>query len=180
MIRQNHWNTENVLDKKGKEKNKTKNYSRKLMKRWRPKLCKLKKRRDSTGVGGIRNIHRWVDGYGWRRCWGGGGPPSPVPDGFLLRLGEFQSVAEDLDSLLFMTESTCLGRLTADTEQMPGGSQRASQRQDTTWLTQRSWRSRGGESYRPTATPGTFVIPLRQLLGPGTHSLHSSKSLWYY
>lgn len=37
----------------------------------------------------------------------------------LLLLGEFQSVAEDLDSRLFMTESTCLGRLTAETEHLP-------------------------------------------------------------
>lgn len=33
-------------------------------------------------------------------------------------LGEFQRVAEDLESLLFITESTCLGRLTADTEHL--------------------------------------------------------------
>lgn len=33
-------------------------------------------------------------------------------------LGEFQSVAEDLESRLFITESTCLGRLTADTEHL--------------------------------------------------------------
>lgn len=112
-----------------------------------------------------------------RRWW----PPSPVPDGFLLRLGEFQSVAEDLDSLLFMTESTCLGRLTADTEQMPIGSQRASQRQDTTWLTQqRSWRSRVDEIYRHTAHTWGFCLPFTELLGPVTHSLSSSKSLGYY
>lgn len=37
----------------------------------------------------------------------------------LLLLGEFQSVAEDLESRLFMTESTCLGRLTAETEHLP-------------------------------------------------------------
>lgn len=46
---------------------------------------------------------------------GGGG----VPDVSLLLLGEFQSVAEDLDSLLFKSESTCLGRLTVDTEHLP-------------------------------------------------------------
>lgn len=45
--------------------------------------------------------------------WGG------VPDVSLLLLGEFQSVAEDLDSRLFKTESTCLGRLTVDTEHLP-------------------------------------------------------------
>lgn len=49
---------------------------------------------------------------GWR---GGGGSPEV----FLLLLGEFQSVAEDLDSRLFKTESTCLGRLTVDTEHLP-------------------------------------------------------------
>lgn len=37
----------------------------------------------------------------------------------LLLLGEFQSVAEDLDSRLFRTESTCLGRLTVETEHLP-------------------------------------------------------------
>lgn len=46
---------------------------------------------------------------------GGGG----IPDVALLLLGEFQSVAEDLDSRLFITESTCLGRLTVDTEHLP-------------------------------------------------------------
>lgn len=34
-------------------------------------------------------------------------------------LGEFQSVAEDLESRLFITESTCLGRLTVETEHLP-------------------------------------------------------------
>lgn len=42
-----------------------------------------------------------------------------IPDVALLLLGEFQSVAEDLDSRLFITESTCLGRLTVDTEHLP-------------------------------------------------------------
>lgn len=37
----------------------------------------------------------------------------------LLLLGEFQSVAEDLERRLFRTESTCFGRLTADTEHRP-------------------------------------------------------------
>lgn len=36
-----------------------------------------------------------------------------------LLLGEFQSVAEDLESLLSMAESTCLGRLTVDKEHLP-------------------------------------------------------------
>lgn len=37
----------------------------------------------------------------------------------LLLLGEFQRVAEDLERRLFRTESTCLGRLTAETEHRP-------------------------------------------------------------
>lgn len=40
----------------------------------------------------------------------------------LLLLGEFQRVAEDLESLLFITVSTCLGRLTADIEHLPAKS----------------------------------------------------------
>lgn len=42
-----------------------------------------------------------------------------TPDVSLLLLGEFHSVAEDLDSRLFKTESRCLGRLTVDTEHLP-------------------------------------------------------------
>lgn len=42
-----------------------------------------------------------------------------IPHVSLLLLGEFQSVAEDLDSRLFKTESTCLGRLTVDREHLP-------------------------------------------------------------
>lgn len=53
--------------------------------------------------------------YTWRLVGGGG----DIPDVALLLLGEFQSVAEDLDSLLFITVSTCLGRLTVDTEHLP-------------------------------------------------------------
>lgn len=37
----------------------------------------------------------------------------------LLLLGEFHSVAEDLDSLLLMTGSTCLGKLTVEAEHLP-------------------------------------------------------------
>lgn len=48
-----------------------------------------------------------------------GGVGGGFPDVSLLLLGEFQSVAEDLDSRLFKTESTCLGRLTVDTEHLP-------------------------------------------------------------
>lgn len=42
-----------------------------------------------------------------------------IPDVALLLLGEFQSVAEDLESRLFITESTCLGRLTVEREHLP-------------------------------------------------------------
>lgn len=49
----------------------------------------------------------------------GDGAGGDIPDVALLLLGEFQSVAEDLDSLLFITVSTCLGRLTVDTEHLP-------------------------------------------------------------
>lgn len=42
-----------------------------------------------------------------------------IPGVVLLLLGEFQSVAEDLESRLFITESTCLGRLTVEREHLP-------------------------------------------------------------
>lgn len=42
-----------------------------------------------------------------------------IPDVSLLLLGDFQSVAEDLDSRLFKAEATCLCRLTVDTEHLP-------------------------------------------------------------
>lgn len=44
----------------------------------------------------------------------GGGPGSS-----LLLLGELQSVAEDFDSLLLMTGSTRLGKLTVEAEHLP-------------------------------------------------------------
>lgn len=56
--------------------------------------------------------------YTWRPV-GPRGAGGDIPDVALLLLGEFQSVAEDLDSLLFITVSTCLGRLTVDTEHLP-------------------------------------------------------------
>lgn len=56
--------------------------------------------------------------YTWRLVGRRGGR-GDIPDVALLLLGEFQSVAEDLDSLLFITVSTCLGRLTVDTEHLP-------------------------------------------------------------
>lgn len=42
-----------------------------------------------------------------------------IPDVALLLLGEFQRVAEDLERRLFITESTCLGRLTVEREHLP-------------------------------------------------------------
>lgn len=52
-----------------------------------------------------------------------GGACEDVEEGLdpesLLLLGDVQRVAEDLESRLFMTESTCLGRLTADIEHLP-------------------------------------------------------------
>lgn len=42
----------------------------------------------------------------------------------LLLLGEFQRVPEDLENLLFITVSTCLGRLTADIEHLPAKSRK--------------------------------------------------------
>lgn len=62
-------------------------------------------------------------GVGTKLC-----PPCTVGPckGLLLLLGEFQRVAEDLESRLLIIESTCLGRFTADTEQRlaPGGGKR--------------------------------------------------------
>lgn len=50
----------------------------------------------------------------------GGGSLADIDAGSsLLLLGEFQSVAEDLDSLLLMTGSTCLGKLTVEAEHLP-------------------------------------------------------------
>lgn len=37
----------------------------------------------------------------------------------LLLLGEFQSVADDLDSLLLMTGSVCRGKFTVEAEHLP-------------------------------------------------------------
>lgn len=51
-----------------------------------------------------------------------------IPGVVLLLLGEFQSVAEDLDSRLFITVSTCLGRLTVDKEHLPKRAKRAPHR----------------------------------------------------
>lgn len=51
-----------------------------------------------------------------RRDEEGGRSPTPL---VLLLLGEFQSVAEDLDSLLLMTGSTCLAKVTVEAEHLP-------------------------------------------------------------
>lgn len=48
---------------------------------------------------------------------GGGG--GHVRRSILLRLGEFHSVADDLDSLLLMTGSVCRGRFTVEDEHLP-------------------------------------------------------------
>lgn len=80
---------------------------------WNQKGEKLKNRQVMDRCSGI-------DG-GWRMDTGevGGKGGRGIPDVSLLLLGEFHSVAEDLDSRLFKTESTCLGRLTVDTEHLP-------------------------------------------------------------
>lgn len=51
----------------------------------------------------------------------------------LLLLGEFQRVAEDLESLLFRAESTCLGRLTVDNEHLPKKPRRERQHRCSHW-----------------------------------------------
>lgn len=88
----------------------------------------------------------------------------PVPGEFLLRLGEFQSVADDLDSLLFMTESTCLGRLTADAEQLPGETQTMPETREGSQhvLKQPSWRSRGKRQQRQTVDTRHLFFHLDQ------------------
>lgn len=54
-----------------------------------------------------------------RGAGGGGSLVDTDAGSSLLLLGEFQSVAEDLDSLLLMTGSTCLGKLTVEAEHLP-------------------------------------------------------------
>lgn len=53
------------------------------------------------------------------RGMGGARWDTDVVGSSLLLLGEFHSVAEDLDSLLLMTGSTCLGKLTVEAEHLP-------------------------------------------------------------
>lgn len=65
-----------------------------------------------------------------------------IPDVGLLLLGEFQSMAEDLDSLLFITESTCLGRLTVDTEHLP---KKPRERHTDVHRGSHGWKERRGE-----------------------------------
>lgn len=62
----------------------------------------------------------------------------------LLLLGEFQSVAEDLDSLLLMTGSTCLGKLTVEAEHLPA----PERTQQTTTVHKAGWE--GGLRTEPT------------------------------
>lgn len=62
-------------------------------------------RRAVGGAEGWTHLNRSIPGF--------------VPGVSLLLVGEFQSVAEDLESLLFITESTCLGRLTVESEHLP-------------------------------------------------------------
>lgn len=71
------------------------------------------------GFGGVFGSGRMMDTI--KRVGG-------IPDVALLLLGEFQSVAEDLESRLFITESTCLGRLTVDREHLPKEAKRAPHR----------------------------------------------------
>lgn len=52
------------------------------------------------------------------------GPEDTRAGSSLLLLGEFQSVAEDLDSLLLMTGSTCRGKLTVEAEHLPAPERR--------------------------------------------------------
>lgn len=59
---------------------------------------------ERVGSGGGRKEARW---------------DTDVVGSSLLLLGEFHSVAEDLDSLLLMTGSTCLGKLTVEAEHLP-------------------------------------------------------------
>lgn len=54
-------------------------------------------------------------GFGGRDFWRWDAGAAP----FLLLQGEFQSVAEDLDSLLLITGSVCRGRLTVEAEHLP-------------------------------------------------------------
>lgn len=63
----------------------------------------------------------------------------------LLLLGEFQRVAEDLDSLLLMTGSTCLGKLTVEAEHLPA----PERTQQTTTV----HKAAGGERERKLPTP---------------------------
>lgn len=72
-----------------------------------------------------------------------------VPDVALLLLGEFQSVAEDLESRLFITESTCLGRLTADTEHLP---KKPRERHTDVHKGNIGKKNRGGRPWRPART----------------------------
>ncbi len=68
----------------------------------------------------------------------------------LLLQGDVQRVAEDLESRLFMTESTCLGRLTADIEHLPVKS-REYRIHNAEWIKAERWG--GGGVKKLTTNP---------------------------
>lgn len=79
----------------------------------------LSPRAPGDGFPGLGGPQRWAGAGLCPLRWG-------KRKGLLLLLGEFQRVAEDLESRLLIIESTCLGRFTADTEHRlaPGGGKR--------------------------------------------------------
>lgn len=85
----------------------------------------------------------------------------------LLLLGEFQSVAEDLDSLLLMTGSTCLGKLTVEAEHLPA----PERTQQTTTV-----HKAAGVQAAPAEDGAADSLGLVDLEGTGTH--HSLRSNW--
>lgn len=81
-----------------------------------------------------------------------------IPDVALLLLGEFQSVAEDLESRLFITVSTCLGRLTVDTEHLPKKPRERHTDVHTGHMVERQRRKLGG------------VVRYAQMMPPQTYT----------
>ena len=90
----------------------------------------------------------------------GGGPGDTDVGSSLLLFGEFQSVAEDLDSLLLMTGSTCLGKLTVEAEHLPA----PERTQQTTTV------------HKVAGVRGTDSLGLDLEGGAGTH--HPLRSNW--
>lgn len=82
------------------------------IRQWKGATAREKKKKKGTMMEGLVGV---ASGWMMERFK----QAQAVPDVALLLLGEFQSVAEDLESRLFITESTCLGRLTAETEHLP-------------------------------------------------------------